>query len=93
MTKISKEKQASTLKKMKENRKEDSRILRNIFEQKLEWAKKEKQKAIIQMKQLEVAKITLQKEIYRLDGAIIAIDDILHPQENPDNSKDTNTSE
>ena len=66
-------KMEKTLKSMEENRKKDSRNLRDIIESKLKWAKQEKQKGINLIK-------TTQIQIYKLDGIILAFEDLLYPK-------------
>ena len=61
---------------MGKNRKrmvKDSKNLRNIVERKLEWAKKEREKGIKIIR-------TTQVQVYKLDGIILAFEDLLNPK-------------
>lgn len=65
-------KMEKTLARMDETREKDSINLRTIIEAKLKWAIAEKQKGTNQLE-------TLKIQIYRLEGIIIFIKDILNP--------------
>ena len=71
MARVSKEKQAETLKKMKKRREEDSIHLRSIVEQKIKWASEEREKGL---KQIE----TLKQQVLKLEGSIIILKQVLH---------------
>jgi len=65
-----KQKMQETLKNMDKVREEDNSNLRDLIKQKLAWAMTEKEKGIAQMRKLE-------KQIYKLEGIILFIQDIL----------------
>lgn len=67
-----KEKQ-KVLDRMIEARKRDDRWLRDIAVKKLEWAKKEREKGIKIIR-------TTQAQVYKLDGIILAYEDLLNPK-------------
>lgn len=67
-----KEKQ-KVLDRMIEARKKDDRWLRDIAVKKLEWAKKEREKGIKIIR-------TTQVQVYKLDGIILAYEDLLNPK-------------
>lgn len=73
LTPKQKKKMERTLKRMEEIRKKDSKNLRNIAEKKLEWAKRERQKGINVIKSTRI-------QIYKLDGIILAYEDLLNPK-------------
>ena len=75
------EKQEKTLNKMKETRKADTLFLRDKIMKKLEWAKEEKKKGIALIeKQFSQIKVN-QESINRIDGAIMALTDLLQKEE------------
>ena len=69
-----------TLKRMENTRKEDDKCLRDILNNRLMWAVSEKQKGL---KKLEDTKA----QILRLEGIIIIINDILHPEKKKEEPK------
>ncbi len=69
-----KERMQRTLDNMQQVRMIDSNNLREIIRQKLVWAMNEKQKGL---KLIEQTK----QQVYRLEGIIIFIQDLLSPQE------------
>jgi hypothetical protein len=70
MAKVSKEKQAKTLKDMKKRRKEDSIHLRSIIENKIKWANEERQKGLQSIE-------TLKQQVLKLEGSIIVLNQVL----------------
>jgi len=77
----SKEKQEKTLAQMKERRKEDSRILRAVLEDKLRLCTKELNYGKEKLKNLEITKRMIQQQVLRLEGAIEIIQQTLNPKE------------
>ena len=59
---------------MEETRKKDSDKLRILAEKKLAWAKQEQQKGLALIKKTQI-------QVYKLDGIILAYEDLLKPQE------------
>lgn len=70
MGKVSKEKQAETLKRMKETRAQDSIHLRRIIDKKLEWAKAEHQKGLDAIVSLKKRIEETEATVLRLEGCI-----------------------
>ena len=70
MTRVSKEKQKATLKKMKETRAKDSIHLRSIIEKKLEWAKAEHKKGVDLIEALKKRVEDTENAMLRLEGCI-----------------------
>jgi hypothetical protein len=62
---------------MAERRAEDSRILRNVIEQKLAWAKAEKEKGLKTIEKQEQQLKENRETIIKLDGVILALTDVL----------------
>lgn len=77
-----KEKMEATLKTMQENREEDSRNLRDVAESKLKWAENEREKRVKNIENLQKQLQQLQLQIVKLDGVILAYNELLGKKEN-----------
>jgi len=64
--------QKDTIKKMKETRQIDSKVLRDLIEQKLKWAIVERNKGLALIRQTQV-------EVTKLEGIVLFIKDLLDP--------------
>lgn len=67
-------KQKKTLETMKLNRQIDSNNLREVLKAKLIWAQNEKKKGLQQME-------IIKHQVWRLEGTILFIKDLLQPEE------------
>ena len=77
-----KKKMKATLKVMQENREKDARNLRDIAESKLKWAIDEREKRIINIQKLSENIKQLQLQVVKLDGIILAYEELLGKKEN-----------
>ena len=76
-----KKKMKATLKVMQENRKKDSLNLRDVAESKLKWAKHEREKRIETIKKTNENLKQLQLQVVKLDGVILAYEELLAKKE------------
>jgi len=76
-----KEKMQATLKTMQETREADARNLRDIAEAKLKWAENEREKRIKNIESLQKNLQQLQLQIVKLDGVILAYEELLGKKE------------
>ena len=90
MGRISKKKQAETLERMKETRKEDSVYLRSVVKSKLKWAEEEKKKGEDVIKQYRTAIESLEVKVMRLEGYILALNQLVNSDQKED--KDVNSA-
>jgi hypothetical protein len=90
MTKISKEKQAETLKKMKDNRYQDAIFLRDVIKEKLDWANKERQKGLDAIKSYETEITKLKEQVLRLEGTIIILKQLAEAKKEEKKDKEEN---
>ena len=88
MPRISKDKQAKTLAKMKERRQEDSRILRAVLEEKLKLCERERDYGKKKIQDLETTKRIVAQQVLRLEGAIEVIKQTLNPQQKESKPED-----
>jgi len=75
--KIKSEKVKKTLERMETVRKEDNLNLRKVLNDKLEWAIEEKKKGLASVEMLVIKINELKIQCIKLDGAIVAMQDIL----------------
>jgi len=76
-----KKKMQKTLDQMQENREADARNLRDIAESKLKWAKDEREKRVKNIETLNKNLHQLQLQIVKLDGVILAYEELLGKKE------------
>lgn len=77
MARVSKDKKTETLKRMKEVREADSIHLRNILQEKLEWAKAERQKGLKVIEQYKEHIQLTQNQVLKLEGSIVILQQVL----------------
>lgn len=77
MARVSKEKQAETLKKMKERRAEDSIHLRTIVNNKIKWAQEEHKKGLEYIEKLKKQIELTEEKVLRLEGCISGLGQVL----------------
>ena len=76
-----KKKMKATLKTMQENREKDSLNLRDVAESKLKWAQHEREKRIETIKKTNETLKQLQLQVVKLDGVILAYEELLGNKE------------
>ena len=76
-----KEKMQTTLNTMIDNREKDSVRLRDLAEAKLKWAQQEREKRVENIKKLNENIKQLQLQVVKLDGVILAYEELLQSKE------------
>ncbi len=77
MTRVNKEKQLETQKRMKETRAQDSIHLRTIIDNKIKWAQAERTKGVEVIGKLETQIEDTKATVLRLEGCISSLNQVL----------------